>query len=66
MMFKYNEEIKGIIFNNIEIKLTKFVDDTTLLLNGSRDSLQAALNTLEIYGNISGLKVNIDKTKLVW
>ena len=57
MMFKYNEEIKGIIFNNTEIKLIQFADDTTLLLNDSRDSLKAELYTLEIYGNICGLKV---------
>ena len=26
----------------------------------------AALNVLGIYGNMSGLKVDINKTKLVW
>ena len=29
MTFKYNKEIKGIIFNNTEIKLTQFADDNT-------------------------------------
>ena len=28
--------------------------------------LLAALNTLEIFGTLSGLKINTDKTKLVW
>ena len=29
-------------------------------------SLQAALNTLEIYGNFAGLKMNKEKTKVIW
>ena len=35
-------------------------------LDGSHSSLQTALNMLEIVGSISSLKVNIDKTKLIW
>ena len=37
-----------------------------IFLDGSRDSLLVALNTLEVYGCLSGLVVNTDKTKLVW
>ena len=29
--------------------MTQFANDTTLFLDGSKDSLVAALNTLEIY-----------------
>ena len=36
------------------------------MLDGTRESLVAALNTLEIFGTLSGLRVNMDKTKLVW
>ena len=28
--------------------------------------MQAALNTLEIFGTMSGLKINTDKIKVVW
>ena len=35
-------------------------------MDGSQGSLQAALNTLEIFGTISGLKINKDKTKIIW
>ena len=45
---------------------TQFADDTTLILDGSQDSLQAALNTLKIYGNFSVLKMNKEKTKVIW
>ena len=48
------------------MKLTQFADETSLILNGTKDSLLAALNTLEIFGDLSGLKVNTDKTKLIW
>ena len=47
-------------------KLTQFADDTTLILDGSVSSLQAALNTLEVFGNFSGLRMNREKTKVIW
>ena len=46
--------------------MTQFADDTTMLLDGSQSSLQATLNTLEIFGSMSGLKMNTDKTKIIW
>ena len=46
-------------------KIKHFADDTTLILDGSQQSLQAALNTLEIFGNFSGLKMNKEKQKLL-
>ena len=46
--------------------MTQFADDTTLILDGTTQSLQAAFNTLEIYGSMSGLRVNKDKTQVVW
>ena len=63
-MFEYNKQIEDSIFNSTEIKLMQFADDTKLFLNDSNDSLKARLNRLEIYGNISGFKVNTDKPKL--
>ena len=37
-----------------------------MILDGSEQSLQASLNTLEVFGSISGLKINSDKTKVIW
>ena len=65
-MVDNNIYIKGISLNNINFKMTQFADDTTLFLDGSKDSLVAALNTLEIFGSLSGLKVNTEKTKIIW
>ena len=66
LMILNNKNIKGITIGNYEHKLSQFADDTTLILDGTTHSLQAALNTLEIFGTMSGLKVNNDKTKLIW
>ena len=50
-----------------EITLCQFADDTTLILDGSKESLEFALNTvIESFGSISGLKMNTRETKLVW
>ena len=65
-MIIQNKKIRGINFNNTEIKISQYADDTTLILDGQPVSLHAALNTMEIYGTVSGLKVNTDKTQIVW
>ena len=46
--------------------MTQFADDTTILLDGSQNSLTGSLNTLEVFGTISGLRMNTDKTKVIW
>ena len=65
-MVKENHEIIGIDLGNTQHKLIQFADDTTLILEGTACFLQAALNTLEIFGTICGLKINTDKTKVIW
>ena len=60
-----NNSIAGISIKKHSYKITQFADDTTIFLDGSRDSLIATLNTLEIFGSLSGLKVNTDKTKII-
>ena len=64
-MIEYNPNITGINVGQTQIKLSQFADDTTILLDVSEKSLQATLNTLEIYGNLPGLKINTEKTKLI-
>ena len=66
LLIKNNNDIKGIVIGNSEYKMTQFADDTTLILDGTTNSLEAALNILEIFGSISGLKVNTEKTQIVW
>ena len=66
ILIKNNRDITGIIIADIEYKMTQFADDTTILLDGSQTSLTSSLNTLEVFGSISGLKMNCDKTKVIW
>ena len=64
--YNKNAEIKGITIKDCELKISQFADDTTLILNSLCESMKAALNTLKLFGSISGLKINTDKTKVTW
>ena len=66
LLILINPEIVGFKFKSCMYKLTQFVDDITLILVSSVSSLQAVLNTLEIFGNFSGLRMNREKTKVIW
>ena len=66
LMVSNNVLLKGIRIDGIKYRITQFADDTTLILDGTKSSLLTALNILEIFGSMSGLKINTDKTKLIW
>jgi exonuclease III len=66
ILIERNKDIKGIIVNDKEYKISQFADDTSLTLDGSEKSLHAALDTLDYFGKLSGLKVNCSKTKVIW
>ena len=61
-----NTIVKGIDIHGYEVEISQFADDTTIFLDGTQSSLQAALNILETFGTISGLVMNTSKTKLIW
>ena len=61
-----NKDIKGVLVGSEEYKITQVGDDTTIILDGSERSLLSAFNTIEIFGSVSGLKMNTSKTKLIW
>ena len=66
LKLRYIPECKGISFpNSQEVKLSQFADDTTLILSDI-DSLKACLHHINIFGEISGLKLNETKTKVMW
>ena len=46
--------------------ITRYADDTSLLLDGSEKSLVYSLTVLKLYASISGLRMYTDKTKVVW
>ena len=48
-----------------EARISQSADDTTIITN-STDSLRSHLQTIEVFGTISGLKLNRKKTKAMW
>ena len=48
-----------------EIKVSQYADDTTLILDGSKESLISALQVLENFSKVSGLRLNNRKTDVL-
>ena len=48
-----------------EVKISQFADDTTIKTNNA-DSLKSHLQTIEVFGTVSCLKLNKKKTKAMW
>ena len=65
-MIRNNRDIKGIKINGEEYKISQYADDTSLFTDGSPQSLDGILQTLDFFACISGLKINFDKTKIIW
>ena len=61
-----SKNIKSILVNQKEIKISQYADDTTLTLDGSKKSLEASLNVLDKFGDVSGLRLNDKKTEALW
>ena len=51
--------------NGQEVKLSQFADDITLIARDAA-SLTCFLRNIDVFGNISGLKLNKKKTKAMW
>ena len=62
-MIRNNNIIRGIIIDNKEYKISQYADDTQLFLNGSENSLREALDVLQKFYEMSGLKINVKKNK---
>ena len=58
-------EIKDINLFGNEVKISQFADDTNLFCTDVT-SVEHALNTISRFGAISGLKLNVKKTKAIW
>ena len=66
IILRKNKKIKGIKIGNLEFLLAQYADDTTVMLDGSESSLNETLKELELFKNISELKVNFLKTQVIW
>lgn len=65
-MIRQNKDIVGIKIHKIEHVISQYADDTQLFLNASERSLKTALQMLTLFHKISGLKINVEKTKVAW
>ena len=61
-----DKNIKGITVNGTEYRISQYADDTSLLLDGSSSSLNETLDVLTQFSEFSWLKVNFDKTQVIW
>ena len=57
--------IRGFKYNEVEIKLTAFADDTTFLVTGIQ-SLRRMLNSAKYFQQYSSLKFNVEKCEACW
>ena len=65
-MIKKDINIKGIFIKNKESTLSQYADDTQIFLDGSEMSLRKTLEKLNSFYIMSGLKLNIEKTRAIW
>ena len=61
-----DHDLRGFETNGIEHTLSQYADDTTLILDGPDGSFLRAVEVLDRFHMISGLKVNFEKTKVLW
>ena len=59
-----HNQIKGICVLGTECKLSQYADDTTLILDGSDNSVRQSFSLLDSFATISGLRINYEKQKL--
>ena len=65
MAIRENKRIEGIKIFGCEHKITQYADDTTLLTKNCKNNINRVLDTLKFFHKVSGLEVNIEKTKVV-
>ena len=58
-----HDQIRGICLLGTECKLSQYADDTTLILDGSDNSVHQCFSRLDSFATISGLRINYEKTE---
>ena len=65
-MIRMEKNIKGIKINDKEYRLSQYADDTQIFLDGTEESLRSTLSILTAFYSMSGIKINVEKTKAIW
>ena len=63
--FREHTQLQGYRVGNREHRVSQFADDTTLFITSSEMNLRLCMNILGEFYLVSGLKINVDKTKVV-
>ena len=66
LKIRQDPRVKGFKVGNWQHKLDMYADDLTCYLDGSESSLRSAINILDDFKKISGLKINLGKCKAIW
>ena len=62
---RQNREVRGIKINGIEVKLSMYADDMTLLMEDEQSGI-SALRVIGEFSKASGLHLNSDKSQAMW
>ena len=62
---RQNPDKKGIVIGKEETKLLQYADDTIAILSDT-DSAKTLFKLLDLFHNVSGLKINSSKTEGMW
>ena len=62
-IFRKDNLVKGITVGSTEGKLSQYADDTTLILDGTQESLERSFAILDKFSEVAGLRVNCEKTE---
>ena len=63
--FKESPSIEGISIYNKEHRLSQYADDTSAFLKATEQNLKNSLDILQWFYHVSGLKINLSKTKVI-
>ena len=66
LSIRQNDQIKGILVKNQEVKISLFADDSVCFLDGSDNSFSLLFDVLFKFGQYSGCKINYSKTEAIW
>lgn len=65
ILIRNSDKVEGFKMDNKEYKISQKADDTSLILDGSPESLDSALSLLDLFARMSGLNMNILKAKVI-
>ena len=65
LAIKHDDHLRGITIKNNEHKCSQYADDTSIFLFASEENLRRCLKILHNFYILSGLKININKTKVI-